>query len=97
MVIGLFEGVPFEEATVVLKPDDFLVAFTDGVSEALDQSGEEFGDGRLLASIAAMRATEVQPRLQHIFASVSEFTTCAAQHDDITAMIVGYRSPASRS
>ena len=97
MVIGLFDGVPFEEATVVLKPDDFLVTFTDSVSEALDPSGEEFGDDRLLASIAAMRATEVQPRLQHIFASVSEFTTGAAQHDDITAMIVGYRSPASRS
>ena len=57
MVIGLFDGVPFEEATVVLKPDDFLVAFTDGVSEALDPSGEKFGDDRLLASIASMRAT----------------------------------------
>ena len=96
MVIGLFDDVPFEEATVVLKPNDFLVAFTDGVSEALDPSGEEFGDDRLLASIATMRATEVQPRLQHIFASVSEFTAGAAQHDDITAMVVGYRSPAAR-
>ena len=59
MVIGLFDGVPFEEEMVVLKPDDFLVALTDGVSEALDPSGEEFGDDRLLASSAAMRATEV--------------------------------------
>ena len=55
MVIGLFDDVPFEEATVVLESGDFLVTFTDGVSEALDPSGEEFGDDRLLASIAAMR------------------------------------------
>ena len=97
MVIGLFDDVPFEEATVVLESGDFLVTFTDGVSEALDPSGEEFGDDRLLASIAAMRTTEVQPRLQHILSSVSEFTAGAAQHDDITATVVGYRNPASRS
>ena len=35
MVIGLFDGVPFEEETVVLSPGDFLVAFSDGVSEGV--------------------------------------------------------------
>ena len=92
MVLGLFDGTPFEEDTVTHQPGDFLVVFSDGVSEALNPTGDEFGDERLLAaSIAAMGATEVQPRLQHVFASVSEFTAGAAQHDDITAMIVEYR------
>ena len=93
MVLGLFDGTPFEEATVVLQPGDFLVVFSDGVSEALNPSGEEYGDEGLLASIAGMRETDVQPRLRHVFSSLSEFTTGAAQHDDITAMIVGYRGP----
>ena len=95
MVIGLFDGVPFEEETVVLSPGDFLVAFSDGVSEAFNPEGEEFGDDRLLASITAMQVPDVQPRLQQVFASVSEFTADAPQHDDITAMVVGYRRPSS--
>ncbi len=91
MVLGLFDGTPFEEETVTLGPGDFLVAFSDGVSEALDPAGEEFGDDGLLASIASMRESAVEKRLKHVFSSVSEFTAGAAQHDDITAMIVGYR------
>ena len=91
MVLGLFDGTPFEEETVTLGPGDFLVAFSDGVSEALDPAGEEFGDDGLLASIASMRESAVEERLKHVFPSVSEFTAGAAQHDDITAMIVGYR------
>ena len=61
MVIGLFDGTPFEEGSVTLAPGDFLLTFSDGVSEAMDSSGEEFGDERLLASLAEMTATEVEP------------------------------------
>ena len=49
MVLGLFDGTPFEEDTVTLQPGDFLVVFSDGVSEALNPTGDEFGDERLLA------------------------------------------------
>ncbi len=94
MVIGLFDGTPFEEGSVTLAPGDFLVTFSDGVSEAMDASGEEFGDERLLASLAEMTATEVEPQLKHVFTSVSKFTAGAAQNDDVTAMIVGYRANA---
>lgn len=93
MVLGIFDSVPFEEASVVLQPGDFLVTFSDGVSEALNAEGEEFGDDRLLSSIADMTDFEVEPRLKHVFASVSTFTAGATQSDDVTAMIVGYRSP----
>ena len=70
---------------------DFLVTFSDGVSEALDEEGEEFGDERLLESIASMTDEGVAPRLKYVFTSVSSFTAGAAQNDDVTAMIVGYR------
>ena len=91
MVIGLFDGTPFEEANVQLHPGDFIVIFSDGVSEAMDANEEEFGDDRLLESLAAMTATEVQPQLKHVFTSVSTFTAGADQNDDVTAMVVGYR------
>ena len=97
MVIGLFDGTPFEEANVQLHPGDFIVIFSDGVSEAMDANEEEFGDDRLLDSLAAMAATEVQPQLKHVFTSVSTFTAGADQNDDVTAMVVGYRGMSGAS
>ena len=91
MVIGLFDGVSFDEGTVALRPGDFLVVFSDGVSEALDSDEEKFGDDRLVESLGKMTAVEAKPRLEHVFASVETFTAGAPQHDDVTAMIVEYR------
>ena len=52
-IVGLFEHAAFDEETVALEPGDCLVTFTDGVSEALSKDGEEFGDERILACLAA--------------------------------------------
>ena len=95
MVIGLFDGVPFEEATVALGPGDFVVVFSDGVSEALDADEEEYGDDRLIESIAVMSDPKVEARLRHLFGSVDTFTAGAPQHDDVTAMVVGYNTVAA--
>ena len=95
MVVGLFDGVPFDEGTVNLQPDDYLVIFSDGVSEAMNAAGEEYGDERLLECLAGMSGTGCQPRLQEIFTAVEQFTAGAPQHDDITAMVVTYRPRAS--
>ena len=92
MVLGLFDEVEFERGSASLGPGDFLLVFSDGVSEAMNPNDEEFGDDRLLATFAGMRDEAVEPRLQHVFKSVSDFTAGAAQHDDVTAMIVGYRA-----
>ena len=90
MVLGLFDGVMFEEATVALGPGDFVVVFSDGVSEALDADEQEYGDERLIESIAAMPDPKVEARLRHLFTSVDTFTAGAPQHDDVTAMVVGF-------
>ena len=95
MVVGLFDGVPFAEGTVSLKPGDYLVLFSDGVPEAMNQEGDEYGDDRLLECLAVMRSTACEPRLQELFASVERFTAGAPQHDDVTAMVVAYQPRAS--
>ena len=97
MVLGLFDNVDFAEATVTLGAGDFLVVFSDGVSEAMDADDEEFGDDRLVESLTAMTADEAKSRLDHVFASVKQFTAGAAQNDDVTAMVIEYheaREPA---
>src|SRR5438270_2234862 len=55
VVLGLFEQAAFDEEALTLKPGDFIVAFSDGVSEALNEAGDEFSDDRLLACVTANR------------------------------------------
>ena len=95
MVVGLFDGVPFAEGTATLRSDDSVVLFSDGVSEAMNAGGEEYGDDRLLECVADFSEPECEARLQRIFASVERFTAGAPQHDDVTAMVVRYQARAS--
>jgi sigma-B regulation protein RsbU (phosphoserine phosphatase) len=89
-IVGLFEFAVFQEETVVLAPGDWLIVFSDGVSEAMSASGDEYGEERILA--VAARQTSVAPAdlLQAIFADVRAFTRGAAQSDDITALVLRY-------
>ena len=95
MVVGLFDRVPFAEGTVSLQPNDYLVLFSDGVSEAMNASEEEFGDDRLIECLHGTTGSACEPRLQEIFAGVERFTAGAPQHDDVTAMVVTYQPRAS--
>ena len=90
MPTGMFDGVDFEEATVTLAPGEYIVIFSDGVSEAMDAEEEEYGDDRFIADLGKMAASDVEPRLQYVFESVKAFTAGAAQNDDVTAMVVNY-------
>jgi len=89
-IVGLFESAVYQEETVVLAPGDWLIVFSDGVSEAMSVTGEEYGEERILA--VAQNQTSVSPAdmLQSIFADVRVFTKGAAQSDDITALVLRY-------
>ena len=69
--------------------------FSDGISEAMNDAGEEFGDDRLVGCLDGVTKGEADSRLHRIFASVRQFTAAAPQHDDVTAMVVSYRPPAA--
>ena len=56
-MLGLFEHATFEEEAVALAPGDVIVAFSDGVSEAMNEAAEEYTDERLIASVQANRRT----------------------------------------
>jgi phosphoserine phosphatase RsbU/P len=90
-IVGLFEGATYEEETVTLESGDWLVVFSDGVSEALSASGEEYGEARILTCIQDNLAREPQGLLEALFLDVREFAKGAAQSDDITAMVLRFR------
>jgi phosphoserine phosphatase RsbU/P len=89
-ILGLFAEAPFEEETLQLQPGDWLAVFSDGVSEALSFSGEEFGEPRIVDCIEQHGSGRPRELLNELFARVREFTAGAPQSDDITALIVRY-------
>ena len=89
-VVGLLEFAPYDQETVQLVPGDTIIIFSDGVSEALNSAGEEFGDDRLQAVVQPVRQQPAAEIVDRLVAAVREFTRGAPQSDDITAMAVRY-------
>jgi phosphoserine phosphatase RsbU/P len=90
VVLGLFGGAVFEEETVALQPGDAIVLFSDGVTEAFNAAGEDFGDERLLAGIDAHRGKPPQALLEALLGEVRAFCGDAPQSDDITMVVVRF-------
>jgi serine phosphatase RsbU (regulator of sigma subunit) len=91
-IVGLFEGALFAEETVALTPGDWLIVFSDGVSEAMSAGGDEYGEARILETVQRQMAADPPTMLQAIFADVRTFTKGAAQSDDITALVLRFGS-----
>ncbi|MGC2513967.1 MAG: SpoIIE family protein phosphatase [Terriglobales bacterium] len=86
-VMGLFEDWHCEIAEVELAPGDMLVLYTDGVTEATNADGEEFGESRLLATLGSNFRLPVGPLLQAVVEAVQQFSRGSEQQDDITLVI----------
>lgn len=88
MVIGLFDPCLYEQETIQLESGDILVAYTDGVTEALNRAGEEYGEHRLqdaIARTAHLRADQIRELLVR---EVEEWCGGTPQHDDLTFFIM---------
>jgi phosphoserine phosphatase RsbU/P len=94
VVLGLFEHAAYDEETIRLQPGDLLVSFSDGVSEAMNEQGEEFSDERLIACVTANLGKSPSEVLDALFADVRAFCGGADQSDDITAVLVRYNGQA---
>lgn len=87
MVLGVFDGVPFEQGRIPWQTGDRLVFFTDGVTEAQSSSHEEFGDERLLELVQTHRFMSAEEMKTEIMNRLMEFTAGVMQHDDITLIV----------
>ncbi|MBW6495714.1 MAG: serine/threonine-protein phosphatase [Burkholderiaceae bacterium] len=72
---------------------DLLVAFTDGVTEARDPDGHEFGEGRLLDVVSANRRADAQAVLDAVRAALDAFVADAPTHDDCTLVVARFGIP----
>jgi sigma-B regulation protein RsbU (phosphoserine phosphatase) len=90
LILGLFPQATYEEETLQLEDGDRLIVFTDGVTEAVNAAGDEFGEDRLLPFLESHRACDPDVMLDRLFAAVREFAASAAQNDDVTALVLRY-------
>jgi serine phosphatase RsbU (regulator of sigma subunit) len=85
-VLGLFTQWGCEVKKVSLGPGDVLVIYTDGVTEAPNEAGEEFGESRLMNIVRAHPKIPVKEILSMILNEVQRFSG-ASQADDLTLVI----------
>ncbi len=85
--LGIRSTGNYETASLELKPGDALIFFTDGVVEAFNESGEEFGNERWLGAIRNLPDWDSQQTLQFLMSRVDEFVGVTRQSDDITCLV----------
>jgi sigma-B regulation protein RsbU (phosphoserine phosphatase) len=86
--LGIEINEKYETGRTVLGVGDVLIIYTDGVTEARDEDGKEFGEARLLALAAEPLEERAAMTLSSIMRKLDEFVGGAPQHDDITCLVV---------
>jgi len=87
-VVGLLPECAYERAEVTLAPGDLLVIYTDGFSEAMNPSLEEWGDKRLLEAISTCNGLPAKDSIGKIMKAADAFASGAPQSDDMTLVIL---------
>jgi sigma-B regulation protein RsbU (phosphoserine phosphatase) len=90
-VIGLLTECVYEQGCDTLQPGDTLVAFTDGVSEAMNADYEEWGEERLIESLRTRVADPPTELIVRLMAGADAFVAGAPQHDDMTLVVLQKR------
>ncbi len=86
--LGVFDPFSFQQNVIQLEKGDTLILYTDGVSEALNRTREQFGHERLIEVIFQYGDRSPKELLHAILERVQEFSDKQPQHDDVTLMIV---------
>lgn len=87
MALGFDLGATYSEGHERLGPGDVLLAFTDGLTDALNEAEEEFGEARLAGLLVGNRHVGAADLLRLITAELEAFCGRAAQHDDVTIVV----------
>ena len=89
--LGIVEDEEFAEKNITLRPDDTLFVYTDGITEAINSQGEEFGTSRLVEELTSQASKDLPSLNDYIYNQVLKFSQGVAQFDDLTALSLRYR------
>ena len=94
MAMGILEEFPYTTGSLKLDAGDGLFLFTDGVVEALNRAGEQFGSKRLMDCLSASAEAPPAAVVREVLTAVSAFVGEAPQFDDITVLSLRFGDPA---
>ena len=88
LVAGAFEHAAYEQETVQMKPNDLLFLYTDGLSEALNVDGEEFGANRIMDTLKAIATLSADQIRDVVARRVKEWCAGMSLYDDLTFVVM---------
>jgi sigma-B regulation protein RsbU (phosphoserine phosphatase) len=88
MPLGVEPDAPYTQRSLRLEPDDFILFYTDGVTEAIDAQNRQFGIERLEAGLMAAGSLPAEEIIAAVESDLQRFTGPAAPFDDITLLVV---------
>ena len=88
LALGLTRSVRYCSGELQLQPGDLIAICTDGVTEARNPAGEEFGEDRWAAAILNAAAQSPERIVAHVMRAVDDFAAGAEQHDDLTIILL---------
>jgi sigma-B regulation protein RsbU (phosphoserine phosphatase) len=87
-VLGCFERSSYREGDVRMNPGDVLVIYSDGISEAADIAGEQFGEKRIAEVVATNPGGSAESHLGHVIDAARNHTGAAEPSDDMTVVVI---------
>jgi len=88
LVAGAFEHAAYEQETVQMKANDLLFLYTDGLSEALNVEGEEFGAGRIMETLKAIASLSADQIRDVVARRVKDWCAGMSLYDDLTFVVM---------
>jgi len=86
--LGMWADKTYEAGNLILQPGDWLVIFTDGVVEAVNDRDEDYGEPRMLNVLQAGASATPDELLRRMMTDLDAFVGPTPQHDDVTCMLV---------
>ena len=87
-VVGLLPRASYQEASFILHSGDLLVAFTDGISEAMSPEDKEWGEERMIETVKHCDSLTVAGTVKEIMRAADVFAAGAKQYDDMTLVVM---------
>ncbi len=88
IVLGFVEDVPFEQESISVEKGDILVVFSDGITEAMNENEEEFGEDRLVEAVTSKRDDSAIGIIENVMNEANRHAGSMSQMDDMTIIVI---------